>query len=541
MELEINYMMSEKEYLKKNREFFEELEERMFLTILLNQGEVDYYSLVLVKDKAMPVPVFLNHVGLMNAACYEDALIVFLEEHEIGFIILDKKDWDGQEIDCVQSLTALGTIAALQRAIKLDPVSPVAWRSLGLAFDRNRDRHNAINAFKMAVELDPTEQSLLLLGRAFLAIENYGAAVTTFQRIINLYPLKPNIDALNELGLGYTFLGNDSKALEAFEKAFEEAFSQNSEDQGVWLTIQYGFSTHNVWDKAFEAAKKVAELDFNFKNAMVWEALLVASEKVVKTNPNALNDALEKIWEAHEKNCNAFILRKVFKCGTQYYPKTELIWLMFGQAHLESYARHDDAIEAFDRAVALAPKSKVAWRKLGLAYALKAHYDGIRYWENAIEAFDKALQLDPKDHEIMLDLGRCFLRIDNWDSAAAVLEDAAELSPDNDHFATWIDVGYAYKKIFEPEKAKEAFKKAYSLHKEKVNSFWGKRPRMKEAQSFICRIASRDRVTSRFIHLHNDGPQIRLHEMISKCDFISDVLSGGVFEAIGRAKERRRG
>jgi tetratricopeptide (TPR) repeat protein len=81
------------------------------------------------------------------------------------------------------------------------------------------------------------------------------------------------------------------------------------------------------------------------------------------------------------------------------------------------------AIPLFERAVALEPQHKTAWNDLGLAYMRLTEFD------RAAAAFQKQLQVNPADEHAHNYLGVAFERQEKYDEAAAAFRKQIEIDP----------------------------------------------------------------------------------------------------------------
>jgi tetratricopeptide (TPR) repeat protein len=156
----------------------------------------------------------------------------------------------------------------------------------------------------------------------------------------------------------------------------------------------------------------------------------------------------------------------------------------------KSEGKADEAIDAFEHAVAANPKHYYAWAALGSLYktARKDLPRSIAAYEHAIEGLKKdkvvwtnlgtayfhnhqpdlalktlvaASALDPNDGEIRGLLGAVRRQTGDLPGAIADLEAATRLKPDNAEFAT--NLGIAYRHAKREDDAIKAFQKALAL------------------------------------------------------------------------------
>jgi len=158
-------------------------------------------------------------------------------------------------------------IELLNRAVEAEPKNKSAWNDLGLAYLDDRQDNLAINAFQKQIEIDPFDQyAFNNLGRVYLRQRKYDNADKWFNKQIEIQPLDKyaheNLgislleqhryaDAVPELeraasitpdnaspevnlGRAYLNLGQDDKALAAFDKALSIAATPPT-----WNSVAY--------------------------------------------------------------------------------------------------------------------------------------------------------------------------------------------------------------------------------------------------------------------------------------------------------------
>src|SRR5205807_8446039 len=115
----------------------------------------------------------------------------------------------------------------------------------------------------------------------------------------------------------------------------------------------------------------------------------------------------------------------------------------------------DGALQAFERAVAAAPRSAVARSKLGLTYVHKQR------WDDAAAEFSRAIQLDPTYAPAYSNLGNVYRERGQIDQAIAQYQKAISMDPD--YWIAHQNLGVVYKQQGRVGEAVREFKAATRL------------------------------------------------------------------------------
>ena len=118
--------------------------------------------------------------------------------------------------------------------------------------------------------------------------------------------------------------------------------------------------------------------------------------------------------------------------------------------------RVDDAIEAYQQAILLAPDQIFPWNNLGNLY-IKLERN-----EDALSAFHKAIEHNPADAVSWNGLGNAYFKIGRVEEASATYQKAIELAPD--FVQPWYGLGNAYGRLGRMDEASEAYQKAAQLN-----------------------------------------------------------------------------
>lgn len=130
-----------------------------------------------------------------------------------------------------------------------------------------------------------------------------------------------------------------------------------------------------------------------------------------------------------------------------------------------SLGKHEEAIEAYKQAIALAPEQIFAWNNLGnLCIKINRHHE-------AIIAFQKALEHNPTDSIAWNGLGDVYSRSEYVDDAIAAYRKSSELAPLLPH--PWNGLGEIYARSGRPNEAVTAFQKAIQLNQHYILPWLG--------------------------------------------------------------------
>jgi tetratricopeptide (TPR) repeat protein len=123
-------------------------------------------------------------------------------------------------------LTPMGrldeAIAALRRAVALDPLSPVTIQDLGWAFVHARQYDRALEQFQKALEIEPNfAEPHRGLGVAYTQKGMYAEAIAEMQKMVDLTGGGPR--AISSLGWAYGVSGQREAALKVLHTLQERA------------------------------------------------------------------------------------------------------------------------------------------------------------------------------------------------------------------------------------------------------------------------------------------------------------------------------
>ena len=131
-------------------------------------------------------------------------------------------------------------IAAFQKQLEVNPYDEYAWNNLGRVYWNERKYDEAAKAFNKQLENNPLDKfSHANLGVMYAEWHKYDLAVTELEKAAALTP--DSADLQVSLGDAYLNLGQDDKALAAFDHGVELAVEHNNTPL-VWNNIAYQLS-----------------------------------------------------------------------------------------------------------------------------------------------------------------------------------------------------------------------------------------------------------------------------------------------------------
>ena len=153
----------------------------------------------------------INIEKFLDAEKYFKNLLIFQKSAEIYFIysnILKKLQKYNE------------SIAALEKAIDINPNFPEALNNLGTIKNLQNKQFQAIKYFKKSLNLKKDNiQALYNLANIYKYLKNYDDLIITYKKILDLD--NKNIQALYNLGSTHLFYGNIIEGRKYFEKVLE--------------------------------------------------------------------------------------------------------------------------------------------------------------------------------------------------------------------------------------------------------------------------------------------------------------------------------
>ena len=135
---------------------------------------------------------------------------------------------------------------------------------------------------------------------------------------------------------------------------------------------------------------------------------------------------------------------------------TDLVaWMNYGN-QLWRYERYNEAVDAFEKVIAIDPQFDRAYYATGLAYVYQQDYP------QAVTALAKAVQINPNPYFYWRYLGYSYRESNQFDEAISAYEQAITNNPED--FVLYVEQGLTYREAERYEEALTSYNKAVSLN-----------------------------------------------------------------------------
>ncbi|MDR0829278.1 MAG: tetratricopeptide repeat protein [Prevotellaceae bacterium] len=299
----------------------------------------------------------------------------------------------------------------------------------GNKFYDEQDYDKAIDCFQKAIELNPYyAEAYKRLGNVYFDIQDYDKVIEYNKKAITL---KPDYEAAYfNTGLAYRNKQDYDKSIEYFQKVIE----LNPDDANAYLNIGDAYFQKQDDDKTIEFWQKAIDLSpHNPNNDKMYFAI------------GCLYLDGQKFEEAVENFDKAVAINIDYKDA----------WYFRGIALMQD-EKLDDAIKSFDHALIIDPEDKDCLFNKALAMSEVARC------EDAIGSFDKALAIDPNDAKIWNSRGVTMSRLHKWKEALENNDKALEINPNSAEI--WKNRGLFFWGLKMLDEAIESFDKAININ-----------------------------------------------------------------------------
>lgn len=292
--------------------------------------------------------------------------------------------------------------------------------------------------------------------------------------------IQPTPHALYQQGLDYLDRfdrkGNLDLAIESFQRVLAQDKTHAAAHAGLakayWLKLQ-GESRDPVWsDRALAMAQRAVALDPYLAAAQVNLGLALDSagrpEEALHHVKRALTldpangeayHAAGKIYESLRKRPEA---EEAYRKALDIQPH-RMYFDDLGSLYLRT-GRLDEAIEAFQKSIALAPDGFRGYRNLGVAYYMQGKLG------EAASQFQKALAIQP-DASLYANLGTIQFSQGLYEESVEAYERSLELPAGSNNYVVWGNLGDACRwSSGKKDRAREAYLRAAQIIQEQLRS-----------------------------------------------------------------------
>lgn len=251
-----------------------------------------------------------------------------------------------------------------------------------------------MEALKDAIRQDPkNEEGLNRLWFCTELTEKYEESIKFHEELVELSPY--SYMAWFNLGHAYAGLGNNEKALDAFE------YVMAIEDNFEAAYICYGDVKYNL-----------EQYD---------EALNFYMEAIKLSKPN--KEIYLKVAETYEKLGDMSKSRSFLRKAISVDPYYDEAFFRIGETYRQE-EKWTKAISSFERAV------KLSKENTDYLTALAEAYMSIDEGDKAMEIFERIFQIDPQSKQNWINLATAYFNVENYRKAFQVLNEA-ELKYEN--------------------------------------------------------------------------------------------------------------
>ncbi|HWQ18751.1 MAG TPA: tetratricopeptide repeat protein [Methanotrichaceae archaeon] len=329
------------------------------------------------------------------------------------------------------------SLAALNRALQIDPKNPRAWDLLGTTLSQTKRYNESLAAYNKGIECiegyrgNKTDAlSTLWLSKA-IALWQIGRNNESLKAIDkSIGNGTENYDAWVMKGQVLAYLGRYNESIQAFNQAggIGAAKSEPELEAIAWTDMGYPLMARGRYEEARAVYENITELNYSEEGAgnylaAGWQGLGYSLAKLGRYNDSlsAFNKTLELSPE-----------------------RAPYAWIGTGD-DLRLMGMYEDAVKAYDAAIQMEPRIGQAWMGLGDSLAklgkdeesLEAYNKAIEAYDENINSFNNATALDkaisftfdpyPLDASFWQSRGRALKALGRLDEADAAYAKAKEL------------------------------------------------------------------------------------------------------------------
>ncbi len=328
-------------------------------------------------------------------------------------------------------------IASWQEAVLLNNNDPDYHNNLSAAFLQLNKFQEAAECLEKVIKVYPLYPTAIIrLGGLYFKLRKFELAEKYLQ--LSTFPDPENPYTCLNLGWIYTIQRSFTKAIEQFQRA-QQLIPQDARPYSGLAKI---YSVQGDVERANSYFHKVIELDKTGELASYARRAIVKKpvpKGVTLTEPVKTFSA-ESVpviplppganpEDFFSEGYVAYIAGDYLKAETlyerylQYKPKDATVWCTLGEVRIRAQ-KVEPAIAAIKNALALEEKG-LFYKELGVAHDLNQQPD------EALSAVQKAIKAGKKDSTVYLIGGKSHLKLQRFQEAQEMLEEAVKLNSNN--------------------------------------------------------------------------------------------------------------
>ncbi|MFZ0591043.1 MAG: tetratricopeptide repeat protein [Bryobacteraceae bacterium] len=308
---------------------------------------------------------------------------------------------------------------AFQKALDQDPDNEDAISGLAMIYADGGDPKRASALFEKLTKKSPNPRAFAMLAASYEQMHDYALAANAYRQALQLDPSRVEIkDRLaQDLAL--------SDQLDDALKLYQEIVASNPQDPEPYLRMSQIYRQQKKFDLAQQAGDKAKALDPDNLDVRYNQVLLLEMEGKVPEAIAALKQILDqtakKNYEQPEKANRAMMLERL---GRLY----------------ENVEEYDQAVDTFRQLAALDPD--VAPRAEA---QIIDTYRTAKEYSKAQQESDMAAKKYPNDRTLRSERGELLSDMNKIDAAVAELKKGFDGNRDHDR-ETWISLAQVYEK-----------------------------------------------------------------------------------------------
>jgi tetratricopeptide (TPR) repeat protein len=434
---------------------------------LYNMGS--FVDAVVAYDEALRLnpkdaTVWFNKAdALANLGRDEDAITSYDKALAIDPAMVEALISRGQALSRLKRFDE--AVIDFDKALALEPKNAVAWGSKGDALDESRRYEEAVSAYESASTFAPQNADLWRSrGRVLDRLQRDDEALAAYSQAVILSPT--SAPSWQGKAISLNNLGRQKDALDAFE----EALKLDADDATIWSAK--GDTLYNManYDDAIVAYERAIQLNPDWS----YPRLRIAMIRQTVDRPHS-------VAEEPEGNLDSGQIQMRFEQDLQLNAvnleasASVDLWIERGSI-LNSLEKYDDALAAFDQALALDPKDASAWSAKGESLFNLKRFDA------ALEAYEHTVALAPKYAANWVDKGRTLHVMHHYDEAVIAYDRALDLNRTS--APTWIAKGNALIDARKYEDAVTAFDQALIFDSKNLDALFAKGQALERAEQY---------------------------------------------------------